>query len=519
MQHCSIDILLVDDQAANLAALEAILEGPDYRLIRASSADAALRALLAHDIAAIVLDIHMPDVPGVELARLIKGNSKYREIPILFLTAYEPDDHDVIAGYDVGAVDYLTKPVRPEILRSKISVFADLFRKTRELAQLNETLEERVRARTSELEKSEAALRLAAQQKDEFLAVLAHELRNPLAPIRTGLEVLTRMGGASEHGRTLGVMRRQVDHMVRLIDDLLDVARITGGRLELKKARVDLGQVVMNAIEMCRPFIDKRQQHVEGKLAPGVLALADGARVSQIVANLLHNASKFSPNGAQLVVELSFEDGTAAIRVSDPGSGIAVENLEGVFEMFASGGKGGGLGIGLALARKLAHLHDGELVAQSEGLGRGSTFTLALPADLTGEVPASRGALDSVRGNGTSVLIIEDNQDAAEMMHLLLAQRDYRVAVAHSGGEGLRQFREQHPRILLCDIGLPDMTGLDVCRQIRSEQGGGQRPTLIALTGWGMEQDVRRSRDAGFDHHLVKPVAPDTLFNLLRIVT
>jgi signal transduction histidine kinase len=512
--HRPVDVLLVDDQASNLAALEAILEGPDYRLIRATTADEALRALLKNDVAAIVLDIHMPDVPGVELAKLIKGNRKYREIPILFLTAYTPEDRDVVAGYGVGAADYLTKPIRPEILRSKISVFADLFRKSRELAQLNDTLEARVLVRTSELEKSEAALRLAAQQKDEFLAVLAHELRNPLAPIRTGIEVLSRSIGA-DPARTLGVMRRQVDHMVRLIDDLLDVARITGGRLELKKERVDLAQTVMTAIEMCRPFLEKRQQLVHTELQSPVFALADGARVGQIVANLLHNASKFSANGAELGVQLSFADGHAEIRVSDPGAGISADDLERVFEMFASGGKGGGLGIGLALSRKLADLHEGKLVAQSAGLAHGSTFTLVLPAEVTGATPPKTQPPQAVRGNGKRVLIIEDNHDAAEMLLLLLEQGDYSVTLAHSGSDGLRQAREQRPSILLCDIGLPDMTGLEVCRQIRS-QDLGYRPTLIALTGWGMEHDIARSREAGFDHHLVKPVAPETLFDLLR---
>jgi CheY-like chemotaxis protein len=310
-------------------------------------------------------------------------------------------------------------------------------------------------------------------------------------------------------------MRRQVDHMVRLIDDLLDVARITGGRLELKKERVDLAQTVMTAIEMCRPFLEKRQQLVHTELQSPVFALADGARVGQIVANLLHNASKFSANGAELGVQLSFADGHAEIRVSDPGAGISADDLERVFEMFASGGKGGGLGIGLALSRKLADLHEGKLVAQSAGLAHGSTFTLVLPAEVTGATPPKTQPPQAVRGNGKRVLIIEDNHDAAEMLLLLLEQGDYSVTLAHSGSDGLRQAREQRPSILLCDIGLPDMTGLEVCRQIRS-QDLGYRPTLIALTGWGMEHDIARSREAGFDHHLVKPVAPETLFDLLR---
>ncbi len=187
-----IDILLVDDEARNLDALEAILSDPQYRLIRAQDADRALRLLLENDVAAIVLDIKMPGVSGLELAQMIKNTKRFRQTPIVFLTAYLLDDQHVIAGYDAGAVDYLTKPVNPQILRHKIAVFAELFRKTRELAELNATLEERVRERTAELERSESELRVAASQKDEFLAILAHELRNPLAPLRSGLDLLLR---------------------------------------------------------------------------------------------------------------------------------------------------------------------------------------------------------------------------------------------------------------------------------------------------------------------------------------
>src|SRR5258708_28195854 len=214
-----IDILLVDDESRNLDALEAILEDPGYRLLRAEDADRALRLLLESDIAAIVLDIKMPGVSGFELAKMIKNTKRFRETPIVFLTAYLIEDQDVIAGYGAGAVDYLTKPVNPTIFRHKIAVFAELFRKTRALAELNQTLEARVRERTAELSRSEAALRAADRQKDEFLATLAHELRNPLAPLRMGLDLLMRTA-SDKSSKTLTVMNRQLDHMVRLIDDL-----------------------------------------------------------------------------------------------------------------------------------------------------------------------------------------------------------------------------------------------------------------------------------------------------------
>src|SRR5687767_3352061 len=207
----AINILLVDDEQRNLDALEAILDEPGYRLLRATDADTALRLLLAHDVAAIVLDIRMPGVSGFELAELIKGSKRFRQIPIVFLTAHMVDDQDQLAGYGAGAVDYLTKPINPMVLRQKISVFADLFRKTRALAELNETLEARVQQRTAELEASEAALKKAARQKDEFLAILAHELRNPLAPLRTGLDLVLRVRPAMPGmDRTLEAMDRQL---------------------------------------------------------------------------------------------------------------------------------------------------------------------------------------------------------------------------------------------------------------------------------------------------------------------
>ena len=247
MSDPTIKILLVDDENRNLDALEAILDDPTYELLRADDAEKALRLLLANDVAAIVLDVKMPVVSGFELAQMIKGTKKFRQIPIVFLTAHLLDDDHVLTGYGAGAVDYLTKPVKPQILRHKIAVFADLFRKTRALAELNEHLETRVQERTAELEKSESALRVAARQKDLFLATLAHELRNPLAPLRTGLDVLLKEHDDATARRTLSVMNRQLDHMVRLVDDLLDVSRISRGTLEIRREHVDLASVMLLA--------------------------------------------------------------------------------------------------------------------------------------------------------------------------------------------------------------------------------------------------------------------------------
>ncbi|MCK6551431.1 ATP-binding protein, partial [Myxococcota bacterium] len=436
-----IDILLVDDEARNLDALEAILEDPTYRLLRAQTADDALRALLDHPVAAIVLDVKMPVLDGFELAKLIKGSKRFRQIPIVFLTAHMIDDHDVVMGYGAGAVDYLTKPVNPKILRHKIAVLAELFRKTRALAELNETLEARVRERTAELEASEEALRVAARQKDEFLATLAHELRNPLAPLRTGLDLLLRvLQPTAAVGQTLGAMNRQLDHMVRLIDDLLDVSRISRGILELKRQPADLAEIVENVIDACRPFLEPRAQRVRARLLETRPAVVDATRVAQMVGNLVHNASKFSPFGAEIRVELTEQDGSAIIRVVDDGVGVPEGQIERMFEMFTrldpqGASAAGGLGIGLALARRLAELHGGTLTATSPGPGLGTTFVVALPlahADVvTRERTLGERALSP--GPGLDVAIIEDNDDAADTLALWLETLGHRVRVARTG--------------------------------------------------------------------------------------
>src|SRR3954463_2256824 len=281
-----VNILLVDDEPRNLDALEAILSTDEYNLLRAEDADRALRLLLDNDdVAAIVLDIKMPRVNGIELAQIIKGTKRFRQIPILFLTAHMIDDADVITGYGVGAVDYVTKPFNPVILRHKVAVFADLFRKTRALAELNDKLELRVKQRTEELQSSEAALRDANRQKDQFLATLAHELRNPLAPLRTGLDLLMQRPDApvSASSRVLGAMNRQLDHMVRLIDDLLDVSRISRGVLELRRQPSDLAAIIPNASDSAGPFAAAKQQPIVFDSEAQARADVAPTRIAQII--------------------------------------------------------------------------------------------------------------------------------------------------------------------------------------------------------------------------------------------
>ena len=531
MTRDTIDILLVDDEPRNLDALEAILDDPAYRLIRAGGGDEALLALLANDVAAIVLDIRMPGVSGVELAQIIKGTKRFREVPILFLTAHMMDDDDVIAGYGAGAVDYLTKPAKPQILRHKIAVFADLFRKTRALAELNATLETRVRERTAELERSEAALRAADKQKDVFLATLAHELRNPLAPLRMGVDLLIRGDAPESAERTLHVMNRQLDHMVRLIDDLLDVGRISGGKLELDKSRIDVAETIRGVVETWQLAFNQRQQTITFQTDAPVFVSADPTRIAQIIGNLLHNASKFSPEGSAIEVKLAHDavevegsesERRAVVQVIDTGIGIVAGELAHVFDMFAQvdhpgGGSKGGLGIGLALSRRLAEMHGGELTAVSPGVGQGSVFTLSLPAlpPVASVSVAPPRLAQPAREVPINLVLIEDNADAAELLSMWLERRKYAVTMAGTGPDGLEAIQATRPQIVLCDIGLPSMDGNEVCRRVR-QLDLGYRPLMIALTGWGMKEDMQRTQEAGFDHHLVKPVDPEKLFALLE---
>jgi signal transduction histidine kinase len=525
-----ITILLVDDEPRNLDALVSVLDEPSYRLLRAESAEVALKMLLENQVAAIVLDIKMPGMTGFELAEVIKGTKRFREVPILFITAYLMDDQNMIAGYGAGAVDYLTKPLNPQVLRHKVAVFAELFRKTRALAELNETLEARVKERTAELEKSEAALRVADRQKDEFLAILAHELRNPLAPLSLGVDLLVKhLGGrrAPVVGSTLARMKRQVDHMVRLIDDLLDISRITRGAIELKRRDVDLAAIIKASVENARPLIEGRGHVLTVEASSSVYALVDEMRIAQILGNLLHNAAKFSPKGGRILIGLAKEDKEAVIRVVDHGVGILPEQIQRMFDMFAridraSGTGEPGLGIGLALARRLAEMHGGSLAASSAGEGLGATLTLRLPVQRS--TPAREGVVANgaphrpVPGDALRILVIEDNPDVADTIALWLEEMGHEVWVARTGPEGLHLVQEKAPNLVLCDLGLPDMDGVEVCRRVRKLNIEIQ-PRMVALTGWGREDDRKRTREAGFDQHLVKPVDVEELDKVLRSVS
>ncbi len=371
-------------------------------------------------------------------------------------------------------------------------------------------------------------LKLEHRRKDEFLATLAHELRNPLAPIRTGLEIIKRdpSGDAARQARDM--MERQLTHLVRLIDDLLDISRISLGRLELKKSRITLQSIIDTAIEGSTPFFEANKQVLHAHIPPDTVTLmGDLTRLSQIISNLLNNAAKYTPAGGVISLNATTVNRKVTIEVSDNGAGIPSDMLEGIFDMFGQVDQTldraqGGLGIGLALVRKLVELHDGTVKAESPGPGKGSTFSVTLPIEaIYPEAPSavSLPLLNAEQGSPRKILVVDDNVDVARSLRMLLELEGQQAEMAHSGQEALQVFDTFHPDLVFLDIGLPDMSGFEVAKQIRLRPGGAT-PCLVALTGWGSEKDKVKAKEAGFNGHITKPAAPRLIqeFILRRVV-
>jgi signal transduction histidine kinase/DNA-binding response OmpR family regulator len=730
-----VNILLVDDQPANLLALEAVLQSLGQNLVRAQSGPEALKRLLEDEFAVILLDVQMPGMDGLETAALIRQRDKTRHTPIIFLTAHERTDAETFRGYSLGAVDYLFKPLVPEVLRSKVAVFVELTRKTEQIKLqaellrqtqqreherrlveekqrwemdrlreeaarekriaevLTQTMAERVRAeeelsrlkdelaarladmvllydlsarlsntlepqaifrqvltavtelqgtdlgavllydrdrgdlvpvassglsneylrqigrvppgagaagaaitqrrpvivedvaidplyapyrdaaqqagyraacstplltrggdiigviatyfrqphrppenriRLVELYTRQAAeaidnarlyqeIREANQRKDEFLAMLAHELRNPLAPILNALHILRLSGTDTEAAeKARETAERQVRHMVRLVDDLLDVSRITRGKIELRKEPVELAGVVARAVESTRPLVDGRSHQLEVSAVPeGVWIEADPTRLEQVLANLLNNAAKYTEPGGRIWLTARQDNGAVEVRVKDTGIGLAPEMLRCVFEPFVQVDQSleraqGGLGIGLTLVRSLVEMHGGTVHAHSAGLGQGSEFVVRLPVlpQPAGAPPRPVAETQPSPVRPLRVLLVEDNKDSAESLATVLRLLGHEVNLAHDGPAALVAAADFQPEVVLLDIGLPGMDGYQVAQRLRQEFGLTEA-RLIALTGYGQEEDRLRSLEAGFDQHLVKPVDHELLGQIL----
>jgi PAS domain S-box-containing protein len=681
-----VNILIVDDEARNLDVLESILYAPGYKLVRATSANAALLALVEGEFAVLVLDINMPVTNGIELANMIKQRKRTQHIPILFLTAYYQDEKYVLEGYGVGAVDYLTKPVNPEVLRSKVAVFVGLHRMNLALASANSALErevgQRLRAedslrranhelenrvlqRTDELtaanaslQASEAQLRLvadhasvflahmdrdhkfrfvnkayaarygltpeqivgcdlsrimgqagydacrpylahalggervefeielpddrigphwmqiiydpertptgevsgivavitdvtarkraeremlrardeamaAARAKDDFLAALSHELRTPLSPVLLVASAAAADTKLPEDVRAdFATIAKNALLEARLIDDLLDLTRITRGKMTLELKTADVHAVLADALATVKAELEEKNLTLVAEYAAAHhVAEADSARLQQVFWNVLKNAVKFTPAQGRIRVETRSltESNEMTVTITDSGIGMSPAELDRVFQAFSqgdhAGGAGshrfGGLGLGLAISQMLMQLHGGSVHAFSPGQGRGSTFVIRIPLSavpLAG--PAGGASSDSVppmlpiARDRAPILLVEDHEATRSVLTSLLQQRHYRVVATDTVTEALRLAGAQRFEFVVSDLGLPDGNGYDLMKSLRQRHG----LKGIALSGYGMEQDIVRSRDAGFVGHLTKPVTFRTLEKVIESV-
>jgi PAS domain S-box-containing protein len=646
-----VNILVVDDQPSKLLVFNTILEELEQNVTAVSSGAEALQQVLSKDFAVILLDVNMPDMDGYETAALIRKRKRSAHVPIIFVTSYADEIHSA-KGYSLGAADYVLAPVAPEILRTKVKVFVELFRMAEQaklhanqrialvreqaareaaeraadalrrseerfrlaseavtgfiyevdLATGRSTLspgvqsllgfrqdeaqepgwwerrihpEDRLRVRPFETDpgqsrhyrseyrvrhrdgymvavwdqglvvRDEAGLpqrlvgnvvditerklaeeRLAEsnRRKDEFLAMLAHELRNPLAPIRNSVQVLQGNGidPAVRH-KCHDMIERQVAHMARLLDDLLDMSRITRGTLELRKERFRFGDVIRHAVETTEPIMESKSQRLSVELLEDPMVDADAARLAQVFSNLLHNAAKYTPAEGKIDVVSASDQDDVVVTVRDTGIGIPSDMLPRIFEAFVQVDRpldrlGGGLGIGLTLAQRLVEMHGGVVEAASGGPGAGSVFTVRLPGRMkVTEVKPVRfpGPLRGPTEHPRRVLVVDDICDNADSLALMLTGAGHEVRATYGGSEALQLAETFQPEVVLLDLGMPELSGYEVARKIRATAWG-KSATLIAITGWGRERDRQLTREAGFDHHLIKPFDAATLAELLE---
>jgi signal transduction histidine kinase len=562
--HDAANILLVDDQPARLLTYRAILEPLGHNLVAVNSGLEALEALMKQEFAVVLLDVKMPGMDGFETAQLIHDHPRFESTPIIFVTGVHVTEFDRLKGYKAGAIDYVYIPVVPEILRSKVAVLIELDRQRRALQGVNRQLADSIRKleqansalqteKTRELEevnarlqkanvelsrsnesleteireriRAEKSLKEAVVKRDEFLAMLSHELRNPLSPLRNAAHLLTQ--AETQDPKIVwsrGVIARQLKHMIRLVDDLLDVSRIARGKIVLVSEPVKVSEVVAAAVETVQPLLEQKRQRLTIETTdPELTVRGDPVRLAQVVGNLLHNAAKYTGDGWNITLVVREQAGYAEIVVRDTGIGIAPEAMPRIFELFTQipsdrASTSGGLGIGLALVRALVELHGGEIHASSEGIDRGSEFVVRLPllgsSQQPDDAPQEVAKVTTAVPVRRNILIADDNQDALESLALMLRMEGHEVHCASDGEEALQLAAQRKPEILVLDVGMPKLDGCEVARRVRAESWG-RDAVLVALTGWGQEIDRRRSRDAGFDLHLVKPVDPATLCHML----
>jgi signal transduction histidine kinase len=533
------DILVVDDDPANLLAMEAALGDLGPRVVRAHSGTEALRMLLERDFALVILDVKMPSLGGFETAQLIRERPRSRHTPIIFVTAYGRDERDILSAYKLGAVDFMFKPIVAEVVQAKAGAFVELQRRTAEVARQADLLreherreheralvEQRLRWDEEILRRERDALAEADRRKDEFLAILGHELRNPLAAIVSGLAILGRklsketLAEMALH-RTHARIDRQVAHLTRLVDDLVDIARINSNKIELRVEPISIQEVIEQAVSMCRPtFVERRQSLLVNVPDSPLTLVVDAVRMTQVLSNLLTNASRYTPELGEIRVHCRREGDFVDVVVADNGRGIAPDLLPRVFDMFVQAKQPGdpGLGLGLTIVKRLVAMHDGTVTVSSAGPNQGSEFRVRLP--FTGEpIPAATPRLAPppapvVEDKPLLVAVVEDNEDVRDGMKEILEDLGHAVEVAADGEAGAELILRLQPHVAFVDIGLPGVDGYGVAARVR-ERMGADRVKLVAMTGFGQYSDRERSKEAGYDAHIVKPPTVDIIRTVL----
>ena len=553
----SASILVVDDTPANLQVLAGMLKDRGYKVRPVPSGKLALLAARSDPPDLILLDIHMPEMNGYEVCEHLKADDQLKGIPVIFISALT-EQLDKVKAFAIGGVDYLTKPFQMEELHARVETHLKLRRLQIELEESNARL---VKA-NDVLRRKQEELSDLHHRKDEFLAMLSHELRNPLAPILNAVHLLSLQKNENElqhQART--IIERQVTQLTRLVDDLMEVSRITTGRVQLRHDLVVVSGIVERAVETARPLIDQRRQELTVSLPPQPIWLnADAARLQQVVVNLLTNAAKYTADGGQIWLSVELANGQLSrtalaagsspeqpvasamrlktpaasampltgsecvIRVRDTGIGIAPEFLPRIFDLFAQAERSldrsqGGLGIGLALVHRLVEMHQGSVEVHSV-LGHGSEFVVRLPVVRTPapHLPPASKETAGPTGPSLRVLVVDDNVDTAQTLAMLLEMSGHDLRTAYTGPNALKAALDYRPNVVLLDIGLPGLNGYEVAKRIR-QQPVLHNILLVAMTGYGQETDRQLSRESGFDHHLVKPVDFDKLKEILATIS
>lgn len=556
-----VNILLVDDKPARLLSYEAALDCLGHNLVRAYSGTEALKWLMQKEFAAILLDVSMPEMDGFETATLIRNHPRFEETPIIFVTGVHLTDIDQRKGYEMGAVDYVQIPVIPEILRGKVQALVQLYRQrvelsllnkklvaantelakaheelkaenTRELQQLNKTLEnanrELVAANAklveeiAERERVEQALNQSAKRKDEYIAILAHELRNPLSAIHNAAQVMQLENSSEQQFNwARDLLHRQVKHLTCLMDDLLDISRISNGRIQLRRESTDLATIVTHAAETVSALLDEHDHKLQLELPEEQLFVdGDPVRLNQVLGNLLTNAAKYMEDGGLIQLTLETDgEGWAIVKVRDHGMGISDDLLGTVFDLFVQAPTAinrakGGLGIGLALVRALVELHGGTTNVSSDGPGCGAEFSVRLPLiNAKPQLPEITKVRETSAKN-LLILIIDDNCDSADGLAICLESEGYRVRVNYNGEDGIATAVDCVPDVVLLDITLPDISGYEVAKRLRQHEQLASL-SIIAMSGHSSKSDKQKAVTAGFNFYLVKPVDYSELLTLL----